>query len=242
MEVIPDGYRLKCKQIQWEQCTVQNYYTIHLPKYEHCPVEEISETTWHLLGKTKKRPCKKAGCLRPAVTFPCSFLSFSPNRPVLDLTVPLESSSSEKMGERGMVSMNGPLTSVPLHLLQRKPLCQKEGWAEPRPGATTTAPGSFGFDDTASTKQRKRIQVSTAHDRVQHPATVRKNSITKDGAGISHYFGHSLCALGFMLTTTCWLTQSRLKRVNWDGGKSKPDTGTALIFSQQSASVPNNNY
>lgn len=40
VEVIRDRYMLEVQKIEQEQCTVQNYYTTRIPKYEHCPVEE----------------------------------------------------------------------------------------------------------------------------------------------------------------------------------------------------------
>lgn len=35
-----ERYMLEVQKIEQEQCTVQNYYTTRIPKYEHCPVEE----------------------------------------------------------------------------------------------------------------------------------------------------------------------------------------------------------
>lgn len=51
----------------------------------------------------------------------------------------------------------GRLTSVLHPLLRLWTPYQTEGWEWPRPGATTSAPGSFGFGDT-ETKTRQNAQ------------------------------------------------------------------------------------
>lgn len=53
VEVIEDGIHAEVQKIQQERCTVQNYYTTHMPKYEHCPFRRISGASWHLLGKKR---------------------------------------------------------------------------------------------------------------------------------------------------------------------------------------------
>lgn len=122
-----------------------------MPKYEHCPFRRISEHHGIFLERKNTRPCIKVGCLRPAVTYLSPFFS-PPNRPVLDLTVPLGVHFLTEMKKKPSKGAD-PLTSVLHHLLQRWTPDQTEGWAWPRPGATTTAPGSFGFDDTEKTNK-----------------------------------------------------------------------------------------
>lgn len=61
---------LKCKR---SLCTVQNYYTTCIPKYEHCP-GELSQDIMASSSWKEKTPCIKVGCLRPAVTFFFFFL------------------------------------------------------------------------------------------------------------------------------------------------------------------------
>lgn len=88
----------------------------------------------------------------PAVTFALHFVFLLPKtRPVLDLTVPLRVPLLGEMKEVEEESPPPPLTSVRLRLLRQRAPCQTEGWAELRPGATTAALGSFGFDDTGTT-------------------------------------------------------------------------------------------
>lgn len=131
--------------------------------------------SWHLLGKKKKKtPCIKVGCLRPAVTFCLRSIRPHENRPVFDLTVLLgvQFIRDEEMETWG----EDPLTSALLRLPQQWTLCQTEGWAELQPGATTAAPGSFGFDDTETTKMK-------------HTLVSSWNSFTECSARNSHWFG-----------------------------------------------------
>lgn len=140
---------LKCKR---SLCTVQNYYTTCIPKYEHCP-GELSQDIMASSSWKEKTPCIKVGCLRPAVTF--FFFFIIPNTDPCSIWQCFRSPLLQKETEG-----TGALTSVLLLLvLQRWRLCQTEDWAEPWPGATTVAPGSFGFDDT-ETRSKKKNRMS----------------------------------------------------------------------------------
>lgn len=157
---------LEVQKIEIEQCTVQNCYTTRIPKYEHCPVEEsrsIMASSW----KEKKHTwlCIKVGCPRPAVTF--SLLSSSPQKQTrVRFDSAIRSPVPQRDEENGMWGKD-PLTSVPLHLLRRWTPCQTEGWGELRPGATTAAPGSFGFDDTETKKDKNRHRLVRSSERIE---------------------------------------------------------------------------
>lgn len=49
VEVIKRWIHVEVQKIEQEKCTVQNYYTTRIPKYEHCPVAEsrsIMASSW----------------------------------------------------------------------------------------------------------------------------------------------------------------------------------------------------
>lgn len=181
----------------------------------------ISEHHGIFSERKKKTPCIKVGCLRPAVTFCLRSISPHKNRPVFDLTVLLgvQFIRDEEMEWWG----EDPLTSVLLRLPQQWTLCQTEGWAELQPGATTAAPGSFGFDDTETTTKMKRTLVSNSSK--THSQSAVLEIVIRLGFSVMF----SLCWLWCMLTDS----EHSKKRVR------EPDTVTVLIFSQQSSSVPN---
>lgn len=108
------------------------------------------------------------------------------------------------------------LTSVPLHLLQQWTPCQTEGWAELHPGATTAAPGSFGFDDTETTNEEKTCTGKST----------LLQGVKWSLVGVFRVrFGWCLAV---MYADWQW---ARWKGVNWEEGKTNPDTGTiAGIF------------
>lgn len=117
----------------------------------------------------------------------------------------------EEMGTWG----EDPLTSV---LLQQWTLCQTEGWAELQPGATTAAPGSFGFDDTETTKMKHTL-VSSSNE------THSRSTVLEIVIGLGFSVMFSFCWLWCMLTDS-----EHSERVNWQEGKRTRHRNGADIF------------
>lgn len=184
--------------------------------------------SWHLLGN------KETHELVQKLVSPSrgDFLSpFSPprkNRPVLNFDSAIRSPVPQRDEEKRCKGEDRPpLTSVPLHLLQQRTPCQTEGWAELHPSATRAAPGSFGFDDTETSIEHKHTHLRWWKMSQNH-----------------HKFAFISVSFGLCLSALCadCSYDSVVKRVSWEMGKTKPDTGTMLIIPQQSAPVHKNTW
>lgn len=153
VEVIRDRYMLEVQK-NWMRTM---YYT-KLQHHTYIKIwtlsrEGISAHHGIFLEIRKHEDLYKSWCLRPAVTF-CLPFPPSQKQTRVNFDSAIRSPVPQRDEERRCKGEDRPpLTSVPLHLLQQRSPCQTEGWAELHPGATRAAPGSFGFDDTETSKK-----------------------------------------------------------------------------------------
>lgn len=168
--------------------------------------------------KKHARPCIKVGCLRPAVTL-CLLSFFPPKQTRVRFDSAIKSPVPQRDEEKGC-----------------------EGKDPPSPPSRSTSSSN-------EPPVKQKAEQSCAQAPPQRPLVPLVSMILKQQQRSNIFkLVHSsntseVTSLGFhVVLSVRRLTVRTVKRVNWEEGKTKPDTGTTLIFSQQSASVPSNTY
>lgn len=182
-----------------------------------------SGASWHLLLKKKNtRPCIKFGCRRPAVTI---FPPFFPpsNRPVLDWTVP-----------SGVQFVKTEMKTKDIR-------------------GSSPSPPSCSTSSSNKPPIKQEAEKSCSHAPPQRPLIPLVLLILKNQTEIKHLAISTVYKLQKqhkdLVFTIAFSLYWAVKWCNWQEAqwsrstrKTEPDTGTAMIFPQQSAFVPNSIY